>query len=453
MSNNKSPEVQLKELLEATLSKTQAFSEKIEAMASDKTGHEDRMAKMEAAMKALMEKVDGLHKGKADAEGESEGEGEGEAEGNMVPNRDTVPNRNVVPNAKKKAKKAADGEESEDELINNPHLPEANESDPTKLPKAEPADAELTHQNAPAESDQEVINNPKLPKAKKALMPLDKNEKELEKQEETVHQDLDYDNEEGEPEEHKKKVLGKKAKRLQPMTEGEAEGHCGEGEADGEAEGCDAEGNSIGGVNPALNTVQKGVTMNKSGKPDKKGIAKVQEEEDGDVDLDEPVNEKYNEDKKKLLNKGKKAEGSDIAAILDSKIEAALAKFAKAVAPAPQAAEVDLQDALAKEIQAKEQAINQFKALNEKFETLMTKVSGLEKNELAVEKKVAQVVSKQAAAPVAVGVEKTDGANISDEEAFKKFEALAGKDQRAFYLANKAKIERHASALLRKGRS
>jgi len=408
MSNNKSPEVQLKELLEATLSKTQAFSETIEALASEKATYTDRMCKMENHLSEAMKKmldmdasIKDFHKhmnGKlSDLENKykkqvGDHEAEGEAEG-------------------------SDG--SDNEIINKPKLPKANETDPDKLPKSEPSDAELTHEKLPAETDEEVINSPKAPKA---LMKDKENEKELEKQEEKVHVDLDGDKEEGEPAEHKKKVLGKKA---------------------------EAEANEIGGVNEKLNTVEKGVTMNKTGKPQKKGVSKVVEDEDGDVEVDEPVNEKYDEEKKK----GKKASTEDIASILDAKIEAALTKFAQ-VNSAKKTAQVDpIQEALALETKAKEDAINQFKALNEKFESLMNKVNGLEKQELVVEKKVAQVVAKQASPAIPMGVDKPEAKESTDEDAFKRFEALSGKEQRAFYLANKAKIERHASALLRQSRS
>jgi hypothetical protein len=141
---------------------------------------------------------------------------------------------------------------------------------------------------------------------------------------------------------------------------------------------------------------------------------------------------------------------------LNSKIEAVLQKLASVSQPKPEAnSEVEsTKAALALEVKAKEEAIAHMKALNEKFEALVAKVSTIEKSASTVEQKAAQIVASTGVDAVAVSIDQVaKSADQTDEEVFKQFEALKGAEQRKFYLANKATIERHASALLRAKRS
>jgi hypothetical protein len=141
---------------------------------------------------------------------------------------------------------------------------------------------------------------------------------------------------------------------------------------------------------------------------------------------------------------------------LNSKIEAVLQKLASVSQPKPEAnTEIEsAKVALALETKAKEEAIAHMKALNEKFEALVAKVSTIEKSASSVEQKAAQIVASAGVDAVAVSIDTSvNSAEQTDEEAFKQFEALKGADQRKFYLANKSKIERHASSLLRAKRS
>ena len=141
---------------------------------------------------------------------------------------------------------------------------------------------------------------------------------------------------------------------------------------------------------------------------------------------------------------------------LNSKIEAVLQKLASVSQPKPEAnAEIEsAKAALALETKAKEEAIAHMKALNDKFEALVAKVSTIEKSASTVEQKAAQIVASAGVDAVAVSVDQVaKSADQTDEEVFKQFEALKGAEQRKFYLANKAIIERHASALLRAKRS
>ncbi len=141
---------------------------------------------------------------------------------------------------------------------------------------------------------------------------------------------------------------------------------------------------------------------------------------------------------------------------LNSKIEAVLQKLASVSQPKPEAnSEVEsAKAALALEVKAKEEAIAHMKALNEKFEALVAKVSTIEKSASTVEQKAAQIVASAGVDAVAVSLDQVaKSADQTDEEVFKQFEALKGGEQRKFYLANKAVIERHASSLLRAKRS
>lgn len=141
---------------------------------------------------------------------------------------------------------------------------------------------------------------------------------------------------------------------------------------------------------------------------------------------------------------------------LNSKIEAVLEKLASVSQPKPEAsAEFEATKvALASETKAKEEAIAHMKALNDKFEALMAKVSTIEKSASTVEQKAAQIVAQTGVDAVAVSVDQqVKASEQTDDEVFKQFEALKGSEQRKFYLANKAIIERHASSLLRAKRS
>ena len=141
---------------------------------------------------------------------------------------------------------------------------------------------------------------------------------------------------------------------------------------------------------------------------------------------------------------------------LNDKIEAVLEKLASvSLSKSETSAEVEVTKvALANETKAKEEAVAQMKALSDKFDSLMAKVSTIEKSASSVEHKAAQIVSRTGVEAVEVSLDhKAKDSEQTDEEAFKQFEALKGADQRKFYLANKAMIERHASAILRGKRS
>lgn len=141
---------------------------------------------------------------------------------------------------------------------------------------------------------------------------------------------------------------------------------------------------------------------------------------------------------------------------IDAKIEAIAKKFASLTALKPVALEEELNSTkatMAFEVKAKEEAVSKYKALEEKFEMLMSKVSTIEKSAKTVEEKAAQIVSNHGTEAVAISVDHVAPVAETDSDVYKKFEALAGVEQRKFYLANKQIIERHASSVLRSKRS
>ncbi|NDB47515.1 MAG: hypothetical protein EB163_09665, partial [Nitrososphaeria archaeon] len=136
---------------------------------------------------------------------------------------------------------------------------------------------------------------------------------------------------------------------------------------------------------------------------------------------------------------------------LQNKIDSVIEKISNSKVET--SASNELAEKLALEQKAKEDAVRHFKALEEKFEALMAKVSKLESTDKTVETKVAQIVASTGIDAVAVSVDtQMSQENASDEDVFKKFESLSGAEQRKYYVENKDIIARHASALLRQNK-
>ena len=393
---SKSVEVLLKEALEANASQAKALTEKVEALAGESNTYTDRMKKMEDNLHNAMKQVVSMDASIKDFHKLMEGK-LGELENKYA--------------AISVQKDDADMEEGED-------TPETKDEDNVDV-KKKPTD------KAKMATDQSQVQE-------EGAVGVGEKDEESESETEEQIESPDVQNKE--------------------IEEGTEEHEGGKGKPHKSAE------NSIGGVNPTLNTVDKKVKMKKgagmpSGKPEPKVV-----EKDGVTQIDEESNKKYTQ--------GKKAEetvsvsgGEAIIEQLNSKIESALAKLASLTEAKPQASievsavETELNAKLALEAKAKEEALNQVKALSEKFETLMAKVSILEKTEKSVEQKTAQILASTGIEAVAVSVDTPAVATKTDADIMKEFEALSGTEQRAFYLANKQSIERHASAILRGKRS
>ena len=235
-------------------------------------------------------------------------------------------------------------------------------------------------------------------------------------------------------------------------------------EAKAEGEG-DAGGNVIEGVNKEMVTGQPKddeeedapkMKRNRGGKSAKESNEKPQAEQVTEQPKAEVSNEVKAEQTVSAPVASEEPSVKATAEALNNKIEAVLQKLASLSQPKPEAnTEVDSTKAtLALETKAKEEAIAHMKALSDKFEALVAKVSTMEKSASTVEQKAAQIVASAGVEAVAVSLDHADkSASQTDDEVFKQFEALKGTEQRKFYLANKAVIERHASAILRNKRS
>ena len=235
-------------------------------------------------------------------------------------------------------------------------------------------------------------------------------------------------------------------------------------EAKAEGEG-DAGGNVIEGVNKEMVTGQPKddeeedapkMKRNRGGKSAKESNEKPQAEQVTEQPKAEVSNEVKAEQTVSAPVASEEPSVKATAEALNNKIEAVLQKLASLSQPKPEAnSEVESTKAtLALETKAKEEAIAHMKALSDKFEALVAKVSTMEKSASTVEQKAAQIVASAGVEAVAVSLDHADkSANQTDDEVFKQFEALKGTEQRKFYLANKAVIERHASAILRNKRS
>jgi hypothetical protein len=235
-------------------------------------------------------------------------------------------------------------------------------------------------------------------------------------------------------------------------------------EAKAEGEG-DAGGNVIEGVNKEMVTGQPKDDEEEDAPKMKRNRGGKSAKESNEA----PQAEQVTEQPKAEVAKEVKAEQTISAPVaseepsvkataeaLNNKIEAVLQKLASLSQPKPEAnSEVESTKAtLALETKAKEEAIAHMKALSDKFEALVAKVSTMEKSASTVEQKAAQIVASAGVEAVAVSLDHADkSASQTDDEVFKQFEALKGTEQRKFYLANKAVIERHASAILRNKRS
>jgi hypothetical protein len=235
-------------------------------------------------------------------------------------------------------------------------------------------------------------------------------------------------------------------------------------EAKAEGEG-DAGGNVIEGVNKEMVTGQPKddeeedapkMKRNRGGKSAKESNEKLQAEQVTEQPKAEVSNEVKAEQNVPAPVASEEPSIKATAEALNNKIEAVLQKLASLSQPKPEAnTEVDSTKAtLALETKAKEEAIAHMKALSDKFEALVAKVSTMEKSASTVEQKAAQIVASAGVEAVAVSLDHADKSAVqTDDEVFKQFEALKGAEQRKFYLANKAIIERHASAILRNKRS
>lgn len=381
----------LKQLLDSQEAQTKAFEEKFTSFASENCTYTERMKKMEENLTEAMKKVLEMDANIKDYH---------KATGSKVEQMEKMYGEMFKP-------KDENAERKEEEK---------------KHEENEPASIEKQEQKEMKDSEK-------------------KEDEKKEDKKEHLKEDTKEFNEE-------KKNLMKKGEEVEKEDEGDEE-------ADKEAS------NQIGGINKQQMVLapanQKRHKENPLGKPknakDKlivDGAVPSAQEETPSAQAEEAVEAPV---AKETVSAPVALESSATSALeaLNFKIEAAIQKLASLTVAKPQAStEVSVADAQALEVKALE--AKAYKALEEKFEALMSKVGSLEKSASTVESKAAQIVAKQGTEAVAISVDQVPVAQ-TDSDIYKEFEALSGVEQRKFYLANKQTIERHASSILRSKRS
>lgn len=349
---SKSIELQLKELIEASVAQTKALSDKIDAQASDSNTYTERMKKMEDNLANAMKTVVGMDS--------SMKEFNKMVEGKLSELEKKYAGVNIS---------VQDGEE-EDEEEEDGEMNKEEEDKEEEMKKEEASEAKCKPKAAEMPAPEETENT-----------------KDSENKIEGVNEQV---------------VVTKKKKK-----------------AKGKA-------NEVEKIDEAANAeYEKSASTEEVTAPVAQEVKQEAKQEDSSVEK--------------------------LAQALQSKIDSAIEKVASVTSMSN--ASTELSEKLAQEVKAKEDAIRHFKALEEKFETLMAKVSKLETTEKTVEAKAAQIVASTGVDAVAVSVESAQvPEQASDSDVFKKFESLNGAEQRKYYIENRAIIERHASALLRAGK-
>lgn len=219
---------------------------------------------------------------------------------------------------------------------------------------------------------------------------------------------------------------------------------------------------------------------NSVAKKAKKAKKATTESEDEEIGNAPAVNHKHEEETEETAKgkKGKRADDSstssvaDVAKIVESvsgKIEAAYEKLANATmkqaAAESRATEGDVQikelktiaeretsaktaaleaaKTLAAEVVARDESAAALKSLEAKLAEMTKKLAALEVADKSAEMKAAKMVASSGLAEP-VDSSPTASSEDSEAEVMSRFESLSGKEQRAFYLANKALIERVA---------
>ena len=383
----------LKQLLESQESQAKAFDEKFATFAGENNTYTERMRKMEESLSDAMKKVLEMD--------------------NNIKDYHKATGAKVEAMEAQYAKMFAPKTEGVDE-------------DETKHEKSEPAS--IKKQEEEMEDDEEKKKK-QIKKDKKEHIKEDEEEMKDEKKL-MAKEDCDDEEDEGEEKEPK-------AKRMPP-------------EQKLPVDGPDAS-NDLGGINKNQTVLAK--PNQKRHKENPLGKPKNAEETTPETQASETEVEPVASAETPASVTEAVAEVVDDS--IDAKIEAIAKKFASLTAAKPVALEEELNSTkatMAMEVKAKEEAVSKYKALEEKFEMLMSKVNTIEKSAKTVEEKAAQIVSSHGTEAVAISVDEVPVAE-TEADIYKKFEALKGVEQRKFYLANKQVIERHASSVLRSKRS
>jgi hypothetical protein len=386
----------LKQLLESQESQAKAFDEKFATFAGENNTYTERMRKMEESLSDAMKKVLEMDNNIKDYH---------KATGAKVEAMEAQYSKMFAPKT------------------------EGVDEDESKHEKSEPAS--IKKQEEEMEDDEEKKKK-QVKKDKKEHLKEDEEEMKDEKKLMAKKDCDDEDEEENEGEEKEPK-----AKKMPP-------------EQKLPVDGPDA-ANDLGGINKNQTVLAK--PNQKRHKENPLGKPKNAEETTPETQASEAEVEPVASAETPASVSAAVAEVVDDS--IDAKIEAIAKKFASLTATKPAALEEELNSTratMAMEVRAKEEAVTKYKALEEKFEMLMSKVNTIEKSAKTVEEKAAQIVSNHGTEAVAISVDTAPVAE-TDSDIYKKFETLKGVEQRKFYLDNKQIIERHASSVLRSKRS
>lgn len=411
---SKSIDTILKQLLDSQESQAKAFDEKFTAFASENCTYTERMKKMEENLTEAMKKVLEMDNNIKDYHKHTGAKVEAmEAQ-----------------YAKLFEKKDEDSDRMEDEKNHEDTEPESikDKEKETEKDESEKEKQKKKDKKTHIKEDEEELKD-----EKKAMHKEDSEEGEK----------IDgSSNEKFEDEQEKKKKGSKFPKENKLIVDGPAP------DAKDEDDEDKKEANDLGGIykNQTVGAPknQKRHKENPLGKP------KNAEETTPEAQASEEVIEVL----------ASKPAPSPVALVsedsLDSKIEEIVKKFASLTLARPEASSDELslaKSAMALETKAKDEAISKYKALEEKFEGLMSKVNSIEKSAKTVEQKAAQIVSNQGTEAVAISTDHEAPVAETDADIYKKFASLSGVEQRKFYLANKGIIESQASAVLSGKRS
>lgn len=392
----------LKQLLDSQESQAKAFDEKFATFAGENNTYTERMRKMEESLSDAMKKVLEMD--------------------NNIKDYHKATGAKVEAMEAQYSKMFAPKTEGED-----------IKKDEAEHEKNEPASIKKQEEEM---EDDESKKKKQIKKDKKEHLKEDEEEMKDERKL------MANENEEEDEDEDEAEEKEKKAKRMPP-------------EQKLPVDGPDA-ANDLGGINKNQTVLAK--PNQKRHKENPLGKPKNAEETLPETQASETVAEAQSSEEKVEVLASSEAPAPVAEVVdegIDAKIEAIAKKFASLTAAKPAALVEELNSTkatMAMEVRAKEEAVSKYKALEEKFEMLMSKVNTIEKSAKTVEEKAAQIVSNHGTEAVAISVDTAPVAE-TDSDIYKKFEALAGVEQRKFYLANKQVIERHASSVLRSKRS
>jgi chromosome segregation ATPase len=216
--------------------------------------------------------------------------------------------------------------------------------------------------------------------------------------------------------------------------------------------------NTIEGVNEK---VIAGVKEDKQGEMPSFIKDKIEESKEKEKEAEEDEEDEDDEEEKEPVAKGKKAKKArkcaedvvpapvatapsvDINALVEAKVAEMTSKFAKTDSKFNEldAELAKAKETLALEAKVKSEAMATVKSLTEKYEALLSKVSGIEASSKTVEEKVAKQVASLGVEPVASTTLEQEVVAKTPQDILKEWEGIRDpKMARQFYLRHSAEI-------------